>query len=242
MMGYLGKDPELEYWDATKMNSIRMANGDSVTTPGLDLQVENWLSCNGKRVIQRNTRTATNFVYSTNTFDGVLSIENGNSPGTRTLMTHSTYIFDEGVTFFYVFQVMSTAVSLGPRNTIPTGNSYLGYATTNGEFIFTKNNVQMQINDVRKSLTLGSIGAVFPVLLVYGLRIFQSGTSVIAWAVGGDTLVKTTTWTTTNWLSNVLCSLDTSANVLIHYIELNRDIKTTAQMKTRRDELFNRFV
>lgn len=234
-------DPDVEYWDASKINSMRKANGTNASLHGD--QVETWLSCNGKRVIQRNTRLVTDFTYSSNTaWPAIRSVEPFAIPGTRTKMTLSNYIHNEGVTLFFVFRLNASSVSLGARNSSVSANSYLGYCSSNGEFIFDRDSCMVRYNGLNKDLGYGMNGTTYPFLLVQAIRIFQSGTSVIVWAMGTSGLVITASYLNTTWVSNPNCFVDFTANLNIHYIEINRDIKTTAQMKARRDVLYNRYV
>lgn len=242
LMGFVGRDPEVEYWDASKINSMKRLDGTNATTHGEG--VETWHSCNSKRSILRNTRLASQHTLSTNTAWRAIRVwyTPPANPGTRTLMTKSNYIVcQESVTFFYVFRNLAYSLVLGYLNFEPTTQNNSN-TQKECEMVASTINLAIRINGVARSLVTGNIGTVYPTLAVYGFRVFQNGTGVTVWAIGPNAVVQVLTVANYTWVPNPLTFMDMFGCLNMYYIEINRDIKTTAQMLARRNELFNRYA
>lgn len=236
-MGCIGRDPDVEYWDASKISTLKLANGSTVSLNGD--AIGNWNASVGKRRLQRRTGAAFsgsfyNYINTTN-WPAV------RMNGYRTHdMTQSVFLFEQGETFFMAYRIPSMPAS-----------PYYGYtklpgvtsttAVNNGEF--NSSGVNCTVYGTTAILT-GNPGT-YPYLSVYAVRILQNGPNVDIWAMGHSGVVVTRTITNFTWISNrnALFRMYTNgADVHIYYIEINRDIRTTAQMKARRDVLYNRYV
>ncbi len=241
LVGVLDMNPTVEIWNASKIASIKNLAG--TTTIVHDEQVEKWLASVGKRNFLNQLASGNNTKYDTSTTWPALRVQSG-----RNLrLQKSTNLFTTGETFFMVFRITTNSVWMGywKLRTISNYNSnYWNSAEGNGELAsFSDKFVCTFDSTLNLGPTTGDIGTL-PFLICLACRIQQIGTDVVIWSMGssGEVVINTVAGT---WRNNTTANLELQTNsgvMHVYYCEINQEIKTTAQMKARRDELYNRFV
>jgi hypothetical protein len=244
VLGVLDMDPIIEYWDASKTKTIKKSNGTNVSLNG-DF-IYTWQSSNGKRkfanIVTLTTDLAT---YSNSTEWPAVHVV---YPAYQ--MSQSGFLFENGETVFMVIRSVTSGIFQGfcktNSSTIPGVNAWNSTAF-NGMFMTsTGYDFRVVTGGVETTLTMGNVGTL-PYLTVLSMRIFQSGTSIIIWTMGNTGVVVTKTLANQTWSSNTnrntYFELELNAGTMnCYYLEINRSIKTTAQMLARRNVLYNLYA
>ena len=232
--GLLDIDPPIEYWLASKITTIRNDTGGSVVNNGDS--IDTWRSTNGKRRIDRFQRTAESYLYSSNTAWPAVTLVSAQPQKTR--MTLSNFLFENGETMFMVFRIVTNGLHYGFRKYEAT--TTVSNPTINGEQRFTSNGNGAVIGGVIRTNATGLFQGDLNTVIVYGFRIFQNGTNVTIWAIGHTGVVVVLNVANVTWVSNRNAFQDIYANgatINCYHVEINRNIRATADMLTRRNEL-----
>lgn len=241
LFGVLDINPTIEKWDASKIASLKKVDATAVVHNDL---IETWLASVGKRnFVNSGFFVGANVTrYDTSTTWPALRIVNRNMR-----LTRSTNLFMSGETFFMVMRVVTKNLWVGFWKVRPNTNyasNFWNSAEGNGELTSFDTKFMCTFDAVLNTgASYGAIGTV-PFLVVFACRFQQVGTDIVFWTMGASGVVVTQTVTGT-WRNNATANLElqTNGGVLhVYYCEINEEIKTTAQMLARRNELFNRYV